>query len=185
MKKIFTLLFVSAFAFTSCSDDGAMGPQGPPGEDGVDAKTGMAIDLNPVDLTAENDYSLFFDFTGEGIEVNETDAILVYLKDGEDGEAGGEPVVVFRLLPQIYYVEDGQVQYNYDFTFFDVNIFMEGTANFDNLDAAYTEDQVFRIVVVPAGFAQTTGVNVSDMKAVMNSLDLDESEVKTMGNSTK
>lgn len=179
MKKIFTLLLFSVFAFTSCSDDGQIGPPGPQGPLGEAGPLAQVIDITG-DFSETDNYTLSLDFNAEGLEVFETDAVLVYLKDGEDGEAGGAPVEVFRMLPQVYYVESGEVQYNYEFTFFEVEIFMEGTANFDDLDPAFTQDQVFRIVIVPGEFAQTSGVDMSNMNAVLNALDVQKSEISNL-----
>lgn len=182
MKKVFTLMFLSVFALTSCSNDGAvgppgpagpMGPQGPVGEDGF----GQVIDVTG-DFTAANNYELFVDFNELGIEVFESDAVLVYLKTGEDGEAEGAPVEVFRILPQTYYVEGGELQYNYDFTYFDVAIFLDGTVDFSTLDASYTDDQVFRIVILPAEFAATA--DVSSMRAVLKGMDIQQNDIKSM-----
>lgn len=182
MKRIFTLMFVSVFAFTSCSDDGQIGPQGPQGPQGPPGEGGelaQVIDITG-DFSEGNNYTLTLDFNAEDLEVFETDAILVYLKDGEAGEADGLPVEIFRPLPQVYYVESGEVQYNYEFTFFQVDIFMEGTANFDELDAAFTQDQVFRVVIVPGEFAENSGVDLSNMDAVLNALDIQNSEISNL-----
>lgn len=180
MKKIATLLFVSVFAFTACSDDGAVGPQGPQGPQGPEGEPGplgQVIEIED-DFTAANDYSLLVDFNEAGIEVFESDAVLVYLKTGENGTADGLPVEVFRLLPQTYYIGDEVLQYNYDFTFFSVLIFLDGTFDdFETLDASYRNDQVLRIVVVPAEFAETSGVDMSNMKAVMNALDMEQKDI--------
>jgi len=80
------------------------------------------------------------------------------------------------MLPQTYFLEGGALQYNFDFTFFDVLIFLDGTIDFATLDASYTQNQVLRIVVVPAAFA-TSGVDLSNMNAVMKSLDLTPNDV--------
>lgn len=182
MKKIFTILFCSAFVFTSCSNDGEIGPPGPQGPQGPPGEGGelaQVIDITG-DFSAENDYTLSLDFNAEDIEVFETDAVLVYVKDGEAGEAGGLPVEIFRPLPQVYYVESGEVQYNYEFTFFQVDIFMEGTANFDELDDEFTQDQVFRVVIVPGEFAENSGVDMSNMNAVLEALDIQNNEISNL-----
>lgn len=182
MKRIFTLLFVSVFAFTSCSDDGAIGPPGPPGppgEAGEDGLIGTVLDVEG-DFNEANDFSLLVDFDDFGIEVFETDAVLVYLKTGEDGEADGLPVEVFRLLPQTYYIGDEVLQYNFDFTFFEALIFLDGTVDFSTLEDSYTQDQVLRVVVVPAGFASTSGVDVSNMEEVLNALDIGSGEIEKL-----
>lgn len=179
MKKIATLLFVSIFALSSCSDDGAVGPQGPRGPEGPQGEPGplgQVIDIVG-DFTAANNYELSLDFNVEDIVVFESDAVLVYLKTGEDGTAGGAPVEVFRPLPQTYYVNGEAVQYNYEFTFFNVWIFMDGTADLGSLDPSYTDDQILRIVVVPAEFAETSGVDMSNMKAVMKALNIEQKDI--------
>jgi hypothetical protein len=72
MKKIFTLLFMSVFALTSCSSDGPQGPPGPPGPPGEpgggDAEIGSVIDLVG-DFTAGNNYELFLlDFNEQDLK---------------------------------------------------------------------------------------------------------------------
>lgn len=179
MKKIVTLLFISIFAFTSCSDDGAVGPQGPEGPQGPPGGLEFAqvLEYEGVNFTAGNNYSFEVDFTQEGIEVFESDAVLVYLKVREDGVADGLPVEVFRPLPQTYYENGEAVQYNYEFTFFNVWIFMDGTADLGSLDPSYTDDQILRIVVVPAEFAETSGVDLSNMNAVMKALNIEQKDI--------
>ncbi len=171
MKKIITLLFVSAVVLTSCSSNGPVGPEGPQGPQGPAGANSTVIDVTG-DFTAANNYELSVNFNDQGVEVYESDAILVYLKTGEDGTAGGSPVEVWRQLPQTYYVNGGELQYNFDYTFFDVLVFLDGTVDFGSLDASYTNNQVIRVIVVPADFAQTTGVDVSNMNAVLNALDV-------------
>ena len=173
MKKIITLALFSFIALTSCSD-GDPGPQGPPGEDGL---IGSVVDVTG-DFSAANNYELSLNFNDVGLEVFESDVVLVYLKTGEDGTAGGQPVEVFRQLPQTYYINGQALQYNFDYTFFDVLIFLDGTADFGSLDPSYTDDQVLRVVVVPAEFAETSGVDVSNMGAVMKALDLQENDIE-------
>lgn len=182
MKRIFTLLFCSAFVFTSCSNDGEIGPpgpQGPQGPAGEAAGLAQVIDITG-DLSEEDGYTLSLNFDAEGLEVFETDAILVYLKDGEAGEADGLPVEIFRPLPQTYYVDGGEVTYNYEFTFFQVDIFLEGTVNLNELDPAFTQDQVFRVVIIPGEFAENSGVDLSNIDAVLNALDVQKSEITNM-----
>ena len=184
MRKLLTILCLSIFAFTSCSDDGAMGPQGPPGPEGpqgpagADAEIGAVFDVEG-DFTAENDYYLFVpyeDFTTE--EVFETDVVLVYLRTAQDGEADGEPVYVWRLLPQTYYVEGGTVQYNYDYTFFEVNIFLNSDLDFSTLGTEFTDNQVFRIAILPAGFAEEQAIDVSNYNEVMSELKIQEENIR-------
>lgn len=178
MKRIFTLLFLSTFLFTSCSNEGPQGPPGPEGPAGPvgDDGFGTVIDFENVDLNAGTNYTFQMNFDEEGIEVFETDAVLVYIKDGEDGTADGLPVEIFRPLPQTYYVDGEAVQYNYEFTFFDVWVFLEGTADLSTLGTAFTEDLVVRIIVLPADFAAT--LDTSNMNNVLKAMDVQEKDVK-------
>lgn len=181
MKKFLSLFTILIFTFSSCtSDDGGMGPQGPqgpPGEPGEDGLIGTVFDVEG-DFTAANDYTLFAEYADfTSVEVFESDVVLVYLRVGEDGTSGGEPVYVWRLLPQTYYVDGGTMQYNYDYTFFDLNIFLDADVDLASLGAAFTQDQVFRVAIVPAAFASNPNVNVSDYNSVMKALDLKESEI--------
>jgi len=180
MKKIFTLLLISVFVLTSCNNDGPIGPQGPQGPQGpagADGLIGTVIDLQG-SFNSTNNYNLTLDFNTEGIEVFESDVVLVYLKTGEDGTAGGLPVEVFNMLPHTEFIDGQMLQYDYDFTFFDVQIFLKGTVDFAALDSSYTTNQIFRIVVVPAEFAETSGVDLSNMNAVMHALDVQPKDIK-------
>jgi len=179
MKKIISLLFISVFVLTSCGNDGAIGPQGPQGPQGpagADGLIGTVIDLQG-NFNSADDF-LELDFNAKGIEVFESDVVLVYLKTGEDGTAGGLPVEVFSMLPQTYFIDGQILQYDFDFTFFTVQIFLKGTFDFDALDSSYTTNQKFRIVVVPAEFAETSGVDLSNMNAVMHALDIQPEDIK-------
>lgn len=141
MKKIAVLLSVFAFLLTAC--EGPRGPQGYPGQDGLDgsiiASSAFEIVLN---FNATNNYEYIEAY---GFDVYPTDVTLVYILwetfDGQD---------IWRLIPQTVEFEDGNLTYNYDFTQVDVRFFLEGSTDFSTLDIAYTDNQVFRVVVVPA-----------------------------------
>lgn len=182
MKKIYFLLSVLAFSLVSCSGDdgpiGPPGPQGPQGPAGVDGLIGTVFDIQG-DFTVENDFSLFAEFADfTDVEVFETDVVLVYLQVGQDGEAGGEPVYLYRLLPQTYYLDGGEtMQYNYDYTFFDVNIFLDASVPLENLTPAFTDDQVFRVAIIPAEMAQNTNLDVSNYQEVMSAINYSGQEI--------
>ena len=65
-----------------------------------------------------------------GFDVFEYDVTLVYiLWETDNGQD------VWRLLPQsTIFVGGATLTYNFDFTQTDVKLFLEGTANFDNLE---------------------------------------------------
>ncbi|MDC6389982.1 collagen-like protein [Maribacter sp. PR1] len=183
MKKI-TILFsaMAALFFISCE-----GPQGPPGYDGLDGLDGLdgqdgvnilgqVVDIQGT-FTAEDNYSIFYEFP-QSIEVFETDVVLVYLLWDQTEDGNGDPVDIWRLMPQTRIIDQGLLQYNYDYTFFDVNIFLESDFDLSTLLPGDTDDQVFRIAILPADAAQTGKLDVSDINSVMNRLGVTENDVQ-------
>ncbi|WP_299390632.1 collagen-like protein [uncultured Gelidibacter sp.] len=173
MKKIATLLFVLAITLTACTGD--QGPMGPPGFDGIDGVDGadggiivssaFEIDVN---FTADNNYSYTENY---GFEVLPSDVTLVYIlwetNNGTD---------IWRMLPQSVYFDDGTLVYNYDFTRTDVRFFLDGTKKFNTLDAEWTQNQTFRVVVVPAD--NVDGVDISNLNEVMQATNITHFDIK-------
>ncbi|HAI44493.1 MAG TPA: hypothetical protein DCM40_43530, partial [Maribacter sp.] len=84
------------------------------------------------------------------IEVFETDVVLVYMLWDVTEDSNGESVDIWRLMPQTRILDQGLLQYNYDYTFFDVSIFLESDFDLSTLQPGDTDDQVFRIAILPA-----------------------------------
>lgn len=180
MKKLITLLFISTFLFTSCSEEGPQGPPGPPGQDGLDGIGYTFEETVTFDyFSDENLYSAIIQISDDIVtEEPEADAVLVYrleVLSDDEGEFD-----TWSLLPQNFFVEEGIIQYVYNHTASDVEVIIDGNFDLANLDGSYTEGQTFRVIVVPSLFAQNPQINVNDMKAVMNALDLEESDVKRL-----
>lgn len=183
MKK--TMILFSAILsliFMACE-----GPQGPPGFDGldgldgIDGQDGVNILGKVIDIQGTfeeaNDYSIFYEFP-QTIEVFETDVVLVYLLWDQTEDGNGDPVDIWRLMPQTRIIDQGLLQYNYDYTFFDVSIFLEADFDLGTLLPGDTDDQVFRIAVLPAEAAQTGKLDVSNIDAVMSRLGVSGKEVQ-------
>ena len=168
MKKLLSLILIAS-TIVACSSDGEVGPPGPPGQDGVNI-VGQAFEIE-ADFS-DPDYSVFADIPSS-IEILESDVVLVYwlelVDDGTD---------VWNLIPQTIYFEDGEFQYNYNHTDFDVNIYLQGNIDLGTLGERYTQDQIFKIVVLPVDYAQDNNLDVSDYQSVKTSLDLNESNIK-------
>ena len=182
MKKIATLLFVSIFALTSCSDDGAVGPQGPQGPQGEDGINILGAtyeyDANFEYIASANYYSAFLDFD----QIEPSDGVLVYrLEIAQD--SNGNNIDTWSLLPQVFFLEQGIIQYVFTHTNVDVELILDGNFDLNNLDNGFTQNQVFRVIVVPsdpAAFASSTGVDLSDIEAVMKTLNIDNSDIIQM-----
>lgn len=168
MKKITTfVLLLSAIFISSC--EGPMGPPGIPGKDG-DALIGTIFETEG-DFTASNKYELFFDFPNT-FKIYETDIVLVYIL-WDVATVNGKQTDVWRLLPQTVILDQGFIQYNFDYTVNDAHIFLETTIPFSDLLPAETQGQVFRIAVVPADFIATKkSAEIKDLSFLMNSLEV-------------
>lgn len=184
-NKIFMLwnfvFLISTVLLFSC--EGPAGPPGPPGTPGQDGQDGLDGDsfLGSVfeiqdNFTSENNYELFFEFP-ETVEVFSSDIVLVYILWEQYTDSYGELLDVWRLLPQTVFLEEGTLKYNYDYTYYDVLIFLDGTIDFASLLPAETDNQVFRIVVLPADYAQSKSLDVSDYDAVMKTLRIDHENI--------
>jgi hypothetical protein len=169
MKKLnFLLMLLALLVGQACQGpEGLPGPQGfpgPPGPPGPQGPPGGGTggDLSTVfeitgSFTPDNEYYLNFVLPAAEVDVFESDLVLVYIQ--WDQTPGNNPVPIWRLLPQVVFFDTQIMQYNFDFTVTDnnggdVSIFLEGPAALlASLPAAFTQNQLFRVVVVPAAYA--------------------------------
>ncbi|WMI67536.1 hypothetical protein [Mangrovimonas sp. YM274] len=152
MKKLFALLMFASLLFTACEGD--QGPPGPPGQPGS-IFVASAFEIE-VDFTSGNGYQILEPY---GFQVYPSDVVLVYISWEFDGQD------IWRPLPQTAEFVEGSLVYNFDFTQDDVRLFLDGTINPDILGPEWTQDQYFRVVVVPAD--NIDGVDLNNLDAVM------------------
>ena len=171
MKKLLTLILFSVFILTSCGTDGPPGPQGPPGEDGlyVVGET-YEYDVNFAYYPDENLHSAFLEFPA--IELS--DGVLVYRM------ALSGTTETWSLIPQNYFLPQGIIQYVYTHTDEDVELIIDGNFDLTNLGTQYTRNQVFRVIIVPSDYASTSGVDVRNMEAVLQSLNVKDNDIIMM-----
>lgn len=182
MKKV-SLILGTLLSMLIISCEGPMGPPGYDGFDGLDGRDGQdgvnilgsVIDIEG-DFVAD-DYSIFYEFPGS-VEVFESDVVLVYILWDQTEDGNGDAVDIWRLLPQTLILQQGLLQYNYDYTFFDVNIFLDADFDLSTLTSGDTDGQVFRIAVLPAEFAAGAKLDRSNVQAVMRALGIEEKDVQ-------
>lgn len=168
--KTFALILASFFIVTSCE-----GPMGPPGMDG-DTLLGSVFEIEG-DFTAANQYQLYYDFPNN-FEIYDTDVVLVYIL-WDVVTVNGKNVDVWRPLPQTLVFDEGVLQYNFDYTVNDVRVFLETTLPVGSLLPAETQDQVFRIAVLPADFvSKKTKSELNDLNLLMDSPEIKFNLVK-------
>ena len=183
--KFATFLLILTSILSGCYvEEPIPGPQGPPGYDGLDGLngldgapgTGLMYEIE-FDLTANNDWQSLYEFPAQDLNnIYREDIVLVYLlEEYVEPEDGSDPYDVWRLMPISEFSDDGQLQFNYDFSVYDVSIFLEASFPLDAAVDMY-ENLVARIVVVPAAEslnARTShSVDYEDYAAVSQWLQL-------------
>lgn len=179
-KKLIPILFLFAVLIQACSGpEGAPGPAGPAGQDGVNV-VGTTFDVTGVNFNAGNEYSASFTFPSNKIEVFESDAVLVYREWATQSDPSG-PISVWRLLPQSVIMNNGTLQYNFDHTFTEAFFYLDGSVNRATLPSSWTQNQVFRVVIIPSDYTSRKSgkVDFNDYEAVKAAFGIDESKIPT------
>ncbi len=161
MKKIYLFLLAAAATISSCE-----GPAGPPGPAGFSSEA-IVYETAPIDFNAPS-FGMFFTFPTAALA---SDHVLAYRLVGSDNGAD-----VWKLLPEQFFFTDGTFDfaYNYDFTRFDVNFFLDGQ-ELQTLSPDFTQNQIFRVVIVPGTFANRT--DFTDYDATVRALGLESKPV--------
>ena len=159
MKKIITLLFVATFVFTSC--EGPEGPPGPPGYDGAVAE----FFETTVNFNSANEFSQLIPIP-DNIEISDFDVLQVYLLWGQDNNGND----IWRALPQTRQLDQGDLIYNFDYTIANVNLFLRADFDLNTLLPGDTQNQVFRIAIIPS--YQAENMDISNMDQVMKAANI-------------
>jgi len=77
---------------------------------------------------------------------------------------------IWEPLPQTIFRDSGILLYGFDYSIYDVRLFLDGTADFDRLDPVDTDNLIYRIAVIPADFAKD--IDVKKMSKVMEVLKI-------------
>ena len=162
MKKISILVVLFAVLLTAC--EGEMGPPGPPGLDGLDGADGLIGSIFEVQADFNPDGFEFFVEIPSTIEVFDTDVVIAYILSGVENN-----VDIWEPLPQTLFFGNDILLYGYDYTYFDVRFFLDGTIDLYSLSPLYTDNVIFRVAVIPADFAGSINtLNLEEVMAAMN-----------------
>ncbi len=165
MKRLLLLLtvFAGATVFQSCEGDrGPAGPAGPEAE---------VFEIRNVNFTSGNGYGIFYNLDPA---IYNSDMILVYRLAGVDN---GAPV--WQVMPKTYYPDQGEIDFNFDFTQYDINIYLEGTYDL-SLTPQYTTNQTFRVVVIP-GYGSNFRMSAPrEYNSVVAAYNIQEKNVKVV-----
>lgn len=186
MKNVAIVLgaFLTLFLVSCEGDPGPPGFDGLDGQDGLDGLDGTSAQVFEVEgvnfnyVGADNLYEAvlpFGDFTS--FEVLANDAVLVYQFDRTVDFEDGVTENVWNLIPQSFFLDQGTIQFTSGHTTKDVEILISGNFDLANLSADFTDNQIFRIAILP-GVAASAKMDKSNMAAVMSSLGITEKDVR-------
>ena len=164
MKKIALLLttFIGFATLQSCTV-----------EEYHDGEYSQVFELSNETLSTQEDpytYSALWDFT---TPIYNSDNVLVYRWQGNS----------WTLVPVSYDLGGGDlIKYDYDFTSYDLKVYVSTNFAIDELSDDEYEDfvyrQTFRVVVVPGGYANKA--DYSDYNTTIKRLGLENTPIKTL-----
>jgi len=175
MKKLFTILSIVALGFTACEGD--PGPQGPPGLDGLDAEYSKVVEVETT-LSYNSDSGIWespiIEFPSN-VEVLDGDAVIAYRLEYIDNGLD-----VWTQLPHNFFFTEGTMQYVFTHTIGDVQFLIDGNYDLSNISTDYTDNQIFRYVLIPTEFAEQFNGDFSNYNEVISALELNETDVQTL-----
>ena len=125
-------------------------------------------------FTLANDYSRLVTLNPP---IYNSDMVLVYrLFDVLNGQS------LWRQLPQAVYLPQGELDYNFDFTRNDIEIFLESDFDLATLGAFWSQNQVFRVVIIPGYFSNknNNAIDFNDYNAVVKAFKIKDNQIKSI-----
>ncbi len=184
MKNIAIVLgaFLTLFLVSCEGDPGPPGFDGLDGIDGVDGIDGAAFEaaafeIEDVDMDFNADlnrYDAFFQYPSD-ITLLPDDVVLLYRFESVDTDLDLD---VWRQLPQPFFSDEGLLYYNFDFTQKNYGVFVEPEFDANLVPADLTENQIFRIVIIPANLGASAKMDTSNFSSVMSSLGISEKDIQ-------
>ncbi len=141
------------------------GPVGPQGPEGPPGPVGQAFEVEG-SFSEGNDYTQIFEFPGN-VEVLQSDIVAVYLLWDVDENTGND---IWQPLPVSVFFNDGELQYAFDHTVADVKLFLTGDTDLSTVGDEYTQNQIFRVAVLPVDYVQGKNIDMSNMEEVMGAV---------------
>lgn len=121
-----------------------------------------------------NSYSIYRTLNPQ---IYASDVVLIYrMSDLIDSNTP-----VWQLIPRTLYLQQGELDYDFDFSKEDFTIYAGGTYDL-SLTPNYLTNQTFRIVIVPGYFSNRMAnpVDHSDYNAVIKAYNINDKNVKVL-----
>lgn len=172
MKRIFLLLAaVGLTTLSSCDgDQGPQGPQGPAGS-GTESEV-FELQNKNFTLNQNNEYTIFQNLTPA---IRDEDNILIYRMSGSINPQ----TPIWQLIPRTLFLDEGELDYDFDFSAVDFTIYAGGTYNIATTPQ-FIQNQTFRIVIIPGYFSKGANVDYEDYNAVIKAFNINDSKVTVL-----
>lgn len=168
MKK-FTLIlaFIGMITLQGCSSS----------NDNVDNDTiSEVFELKNINFGFDggNSYSIYQTLNPQ---IYPSDVILIYRLSGTIDSS----TPIWQLIPRTLYLNEGELDYDFDFSQEDFTIYAGGTYDLA-LTPNYINNQTFRIVIIRGYLSNKmkVGLDLSDYNAVVNAFHIDQSNIKVL-----
>jgi hypothetical protein len=169
MKKITLMLaFIGMIGLQSCTVNEVR-------EDVVDNDTISEVLEVTTSFSQSNNFSRLVTINPP---IYSSDMILVYHLYDVDNETD-----IWRLMPQTYFFTGGgELDYNFDFTRFDVSLFLDANFDLNTLSPAWTQNQTFRIVIIPGYFSgkRANSVDFNDYDATLKAYNINPTKIRKL-----
>ncbi|WP_396179102.1 hypothetical protein [Flavobacterium sp.] len=167
MKRIFLLLAIIGLT-TLSSCDGDPGPQGPAGP------ASEVFELQNVNfqLNQNNEYTIFQNLNPV---LFDSDNILIYRMSGTINPQ----TPIWQLIPRTLFLNEGELDYDYDFSAVDFTIYAGGTYNLATTPQ-FIQNQTFRIVIIPGYFSKMPNLDFNDYDSVIKTFGIDDTKITVL-----
>lgn len=167
-KSILILAFIGMITLQSCSTSN---------DNNVDNDTiSEVFELRNINFgfDATNGFTIYQTLNPQ---IRLDDVILIYRLSGTIDSN----TPIWRQIPRTLYLNEGELDYDFDFSKEDFTIYAGGTYDLA-LTPNYINNQTFRIVIIRGYLSNKmkVGLDLSDYNAVVNAFHIDQSNIKVL-----
>ena len=132
----------------------------------------VVLDIKNVSFANTADgYSIKRSFTKPMVS---SDVVLIYRKANPN--AGANEPTIWQLIPRTLFLDEGELDYDFDFSRVDFTIYAGGTYNIATTPQ-FIQNQTFRIVIIPGYFSKNANLDITDYNSVIREFNIDDSNV--------
>lgn len=168
MKKItYLFAFIGMVALQSCTVNEV--------QDNVDNDTiAEVFELRNVNFSYNASTGNYFIYRELNPLIFSSDNILIYRMSGSINSN----TPIWQLIPRTLFLNEGELDYDFDFSREDFTIYADGTYNLSNTPQ-YINNQTFRIVIIPGFFSNKMAnpVDLNDYNAVINYYGINDKNI--------